>query len=77
MDRYIINFTSNSGIIQKSYIVFCYTPTEVATIIVRAENVGYTFLSVAKLSNVYDFREFLKLIEPKDNGTDLLFGNKE
>lgn len=82
MDRYILNFVAGPSIIQKSYIVFCNNSLEVAAIIAKAERAGYKLTSVARLSNVYDIRKFLELLElPPNNegtgGSDLLFGNKE
>ena len=73
MDRYVISFTLGSDMFQKSYIVFCDNQMGVAAVVARAEGAGFNLSSVARLSNVYDLDEFLKLLNSKGNGTDLLF----
>ena len=79
MDIYVLNFTTTTNLIQKSHIVLCQNSIDVAIIINRAENTGYNLSYVDKLSNVYDINGFLQLLElsTKDDGTDLLFGNKK
>jgi len=77
MDRYVISFTLESDEIQIPYIVSCNNQIEVAGIIARAEGAGYKLLSATKLPNAYELEEFLDLLDSKDNGNDLLFGDKK
>lgn len=79
MDRYVVSFTIDAGLQQKVYYCICHTVTELAGVIIRAEQTDYKLVNVTKLVNVYDTHEFLQLLDPykQDNsgtGGDLLFG---
>ena len=73
METYVCSFSITVGLITTNYIVFCHTVTEVSTIIARVENTGYKLTSVARLTNCYDTKSFMKLLQSQNNG-DLLFG---